>query len=510
MFTGELRPPLEDTFELPAEVLVPVYRAVSADTETPVSVFLKLRGRGTGFLLESAEQDGSLGRYSFIGFEPDELLRGELDRGTISGGNGTTPYRGAPLDALRGFVGRVRLHASPELPGFLGGAVGALGYDVVRTLEQIPAPDTAGPRMPAVLFGRYSSVVIFDHLEQRLLIVALMDADVDRASAYARAARRVNDTLDRLRRASPPPPFEGRDDDVDAEALLARASQHPGREEFVRRVGVAREYVRAGEAIQVVLSRQIDLPYDGDPFRIYRALRVLNPSPYMFFLEFPELSIVGASPEMLVRVEGDMVQVAPIAGTRPRGRDADEDAANERELIVDPKERAEHVMLVDLGRNDVGRVSRAGSVHVPRFMQVERYSHVMHIVSSVTGRLRSGVTPLDALATCFPAGTVTGAPKVRAMEIISELEGRGRGLYAGAVGYVGFGGAAVDSCIAIRTLLVRDGVAHLQTGAGIVADSDPERELAETDAKARAMLAALALAGAASSTQRPRLEEVTA
>jgi anthranilate synthase component I len=261
-----------------------------------------------------------------------------------------------------------------------------------------------------------------------------------------------------------------------------------------------------------VLSRRLETPFDGDPFRLYRALRTINPSPYMFFLEFPELAIVGASPEMLLRVEGGAAQLAPIAGTRPRGADADADAALEADLLADAKERAEHVMLVDLGRNDLGRVCRAGSVHVPRFMQVERYSHVMHLVSSVTGRLAEGVDALDALAACFPAGTLSGAPKVRAMEIIEELETVRRGMYGGAIGYAGFGGRSLDTCIAIRTVVIRDGTAHLQVGAGIVADSDPHRELEETNSKARAMLAALAMAGtgAGSAGTTPRTAELPA
>jgi anthranilate synthase component 1 len=281
------------------------------------------------------------------------------------------------------------------------------------------------------------------------------------------------------------------------DALLEKADRAPGDEEFLTGVTRARDYILAGDAIQVVLSRRLTLPVGGDPFRLYRALRVLNPSPYMFFLEFPEATLVGASPEMLLRSSGDAAQVCPIAGTRPRGADPDEDAALEQELLADPKERAEHVMLVDLGRNDLGRVCRPGSVHVPSLMHVERFSHVMHLVSTVTGRLREEVDPLDALAACFPAGTVSGAPKIRAMEIIEELEAVRRGPYAGAVGYVGQGGRSLDTCIAIRTIFVRGGQAHVQVGAGVVADSDPGRELAETGAKARAMLAALALAGTA-------------
>jgi anthranilate synthase component 1 len=264
---------------------------------------------------------------------------------------------------------------------------------------------------------------------------------------------------------------------------------------FLDAVRRARDYILAGDAIQVVLSRRLSVPVSGDPFRLYRALRMVSPSPYMFFLEFPEAALVGASPEMLLRVAGDVAQVSPIAGTRPRGVSTEEDAALERELSADPKERAEHVMLVDLGRNDLGRVSRPGSVHVQSLMEIERFSHVMHLVSTVTSRLRPDVDAIDALGACFPSGTVSGAPKIRAMEIIDELETVPRGPYAGAVGYVGFGAKSLDTCIAIRTIAVRSGEAHIQVGAGIVADSEPQRELAETTAKANAMLLAIALAG---------------
>ncbi len=327
-----------------------------------------------------------------------------------------------------------------------------------------------------------------------MLVVSVMPPGVDRDEGYRRAAARVEELAAALRRAAPPPPFEAMGSPADADALLESAERAPDDATFLDAVARAREYILAGDAIQVVLSRRLTLPVSGDPFRLYRALRVLNPSPYMFFLEFPEAALIGASPEMLLRASGDAAQVCPIAGTRPRGKNPDEDAALEDELRADPKEKAEHVMLVDLGRNDLGRVCTPGSVDVPTLMSVERYSSVMHLVSTVTGRLRDDVDTLDALAACFPAGTVSGAPKIRAMEIIDELEAVRRGAYAGAVGYIGFGARSLDTCIAIRTIVVRGGVAHVQAGAGIVADSVPERELAETNAKARGMMAALGLA----------------
>jgi anthranilate synthase component 1 len=338
-------------------------------------------------------------------------------------------------------------------------------------------------------------MVVFDHLQQRLLVVSVIPPDVPREDGYHRAAARVDEVIATLRRSPTPPPLDVTEFPDAIEDLLAAADKSPDDARFLEAVAQAREYILAGDAIQVVLSRRLTLPVSGDPFRLYRTLRMLSPSPYMFFLEFPEIALVGASPEMLLRTAGDVAQVSPIAGTRPRSSDPDTDAALEHELAADPKERSEHVMLVDLGRNDLGRVCQAGSVHVQSLMQVERFSHVMHLVSTVTGRLRPELGALDALRSCFPAGTVSGAPKIRAMEIIEELEAARRGPYAGAVGYVGFGAKSLDTCIAIRTIVVRGREALVQVGAGIVADSKPERELDETTAKARALLSAIALAG---------------
>jgi anthranilate synthase component I len=511
LFDEVLRPTLSELEHAPAGVAVPVYRAVPADTETPISVFLKLRRHGTGFLLESAEQDGSLGRYSFIGVAPDAVLRAEWTGGAVTTEGGTIPYTGTPLDALRELVGDHPVHAGDlELPGFLGGAVGVLGYDLGRVLEGLPLEISDDTGFPAALFARYHTVVIFDHRKQRLLVVSIVHGGEPRADAYERAVARVEETLAILQNAHAAPAFNAASRPTDVARLLEVARQEPPDAAFLTAAARAKEYVRAGDAIQVVLSRRLAVAFADDPFRLYRALRVVSPSPYMFFLEFPGVAIVGASPEMLLRATDEAAQLAPIAGTRPRGSDAAGDAVLEQELLRDEKERAEHVMLVDLGRNDLGRVCRTGSVHVPRFMQVERFSHVMHLVSTVTGRLSPGVDPIAALAACFPAGTLSGAPKVRAMEIIEELETVRRGAYGGAVGYVGFGGTSLDTCIAIRTVIVRDGTAHLQVGAGIVADSEPQRELDETNAKARALLTALALAGAggAGSPDSRRMEVI--
>jgi anthranilate synthase component I len=494
----------------PLEAVVPVWRSLSSDTETPVSAYLKLRRGGAGFLLESGERDGRLGRYSFIGSSPEAVLRADLDRGTVTTESGVAAYRGSPLAAVRDLAGSARVWSgggaagetgplsswgagSAGLPGFVGGLVGAFGYDLSRSLERLPLGLADDTGFPAALFARYHTVVAFDHARQRMTVVSLMPPASDgaaRLESLRRAEARIEGVLDGLRRGTAPAAAEplgsGRGpaprwspDDATFEAAVARAVAE----------------IRRGEAIQVVLSRRLEARFDGDPFELYRALRRVSPAPYMFFLELPDVALAGSSPEMLVRVEGEAAQVSPIAGTRRRGSDPEEDAGLEAELRADPKERSEHVMLVDLGRNDLGRVSRPGSVHVPRFMEVDRFSHVMHLVSVVTGRLRGDVDALEAFAACFPAGTVSGAPKIRAMELIEELEGVRRGAYAGAVAHIAPGAAALDACITIRTMVIRRGRVLIQAGAGVVADSKPARELAETAEKARALVEALAVAG---------------
>lgn len=536
--------PYAAALDAPLDAVVPVWRAVSSDTETPVSAFLKLRRGGTAFLLESGEQDGRFGRFSFIGAAPDALLRADADRGTVSGESGVRAYRGSPLDALRGLAGKAPLWrgdtgagsataagdeaqtgvGAAGLPGFLGGLVGAFGYELARTLERLPGGPADDTRFPAALFARYHTVLAFDHLRHRLLAVSLLPPAAGsgaRRQDVRRAAGRIESTLDALRRGSAPaldgPAAGGAkygdtrqnggepagDTPGRVERLLASVARVPDDGTFLRSVERAVEQIHDGEAIQVVLSRRLEFGFDGDPFLLYRALRAISPSPYMFFLEFPEVALVGSSPEMLLRVEDDAAQLSPIAGTRPRGADADADAALERVLEADPKERAEHVMLVDLGRNDLGRVCRTGSVHVPRLMQVERFSHVMHLVSVVTGRLRRDVDALDALAACFPAGTVTGAPKVRAMELIDEMETVRRGAYAGAVAHIAPGARSLDACITIRTMVATRGRLLLQAGAGIVADSVAATELAETEAKMRAMAVAAARVVTPAESRRP-------
>jgi anthranilate synthase component 1 len=387
--------------------------------------------------------------------------------------------------------------------------VGAFGYELSRTLERLPSdiPDDTG--FPAALFARYQTVLAFDHARQRMTAVSLLPAALDvpsRLDSLRRAEGRIEGVLDALRRGRAPAALEpggGGGGGTTAFGAGGVEPKTPGwvpeNETFLASVAEAVRQIRAGEAIQVVLSRRLELGFHGDPFDLYRALRSVSPAPYMFFLEFPEVALAGSSPEMLVRVEGDAAQVSPIAGTRRRGSDPEEDAQLEAELRADTKEKSEHVMLVDLGRNDLGRVCRPGSVHVPRLMEVERFSHVMHLVSVVTGRLREDVDALDAFAACFPAGTVAGAPKIRAMELIEELETVRRGAYAGAVAHIAPGAAALDACITIRTMVIRRGRVLVQAGAGVVNASNPERELAETEEKAGALLAALELAGVATS-----------
>src|SRR5690348_7092695 len=484
--------------ERPA-ALVPVWREISADLETPVSAYLKLARGRYGFLLESVEGGERLARYSFAGADPYLVLRvrdGAAEyrwlAGPRTGGVERRPCVDA-LEAVRAELERRPVARVPGLPRFTGGAVGYLAYEAAARFEPVvPIPPADPLGLPEAIFLFTDTVVIFDHARHSALLLAHADltaTDGDeeraRAEAHARIAaleRRLARPLPRAaRRASTPTASTPRA--VMPSALASREAYHGA----VRRI---QEYIRAGDCYQVVPSRRLARPTSAPPFAVYRALRRINPSPYMFYLALDDFSVAGASPELLVRVEDGEVAVHPIAGTRRRDRDPAADAALEAELRADEKERAEHVMLVDLGRNDVGRVSAPGSVRVTQFLDVERYSHVMHLVSHVTGRLRADLTPYDALRAGFPAGTLTGAPKVRAMQIIAALEGQRRGVYGGAAGYIGFDGA-MDTCIAIRTLVLKDGVAYAQAGGGIVADSEPEAEYQETENKLGAVLRAL-------------------
>ena len=507
--------------------LVPVYREVVADLETPVSAYLKVASGPGSFLLESVEGGERLARYSFLGASPYLTLRMRAGRAELAR-DGRTEKRSFdnPLAVVRDELGRFRPVEVPGLPRFHGGAVGYLSYECVRYFERLPTPEREPLLLPEAILLFVDTLLVFDHLQHRIKIVShahVGEGDVDRS--YAAAVDRIGAVAERLRvngghpHPLPLPGGEG-GDDPHPQPLSRRAGRRsPAGEEGCRRRGEgvspapagfasnltpdqfeemvvrAKRYIYDGDVIQVVLSQRLSRPTTADPFSIYRALRTVNPSPYMYYLSLGDCDVVGASPEMLVRVEDGIVSTHPIAGTRRRGASREEDLALEAELRGDEKERAEHVMLLDLGRNDVGRVSIPGSVRATQVMEVERYSHVMHLVSHVAGRLRPGLTHYDALQACFPAGTVSGAPKIRAMEIIAELEPDRRGPYAGAVGYFDYSGN-LDTAIAIRTMVVKDGVAHIQAGGGIVADSQPELEYRESLNKARATLQATALAEA--------------
>lgn len=488
----DIRPDLERVRSLAAHHrLVPLVADLVADCDTPVSVALRL-GEGRGrFLLESVEGGERLARYSFLGVDP--LATIEVRDGVATVVDEAGEHRMAcsdPLRLLEEEVGRRRAAPPMDLDvPFWGGAVGFLAYEAARAFERLPVPEDDPLDVPDAWFVLADTVVVFDHVAHRLHLVTHVRVqegqDVD--AAYGAAVERLEDLAERLRRPVPPPPLLPPTRSVAAEELEPLANL--SRADFLRAVERCREYILAGDIFQVQISRRFAVPLRASAFDVYRALRSINPSPYMFFLSTPHGELVGASPEMLVRVTGRHIDYHPIAGTRRRGRDPRRDAELEAELQASEKERAEHLMLVDLGRNDVGRVAAIGSVRVTELMAVERYSHVMHLVSHIVGELAEGRTAVDALRACFPAGTVTGAPKLRAMEIIAELEPQRRGVYSGAVGYLGFGGN-LDTAIALRTILVRPPFAYLQAAAGIVADSTPDEEALEIDNK----VAALALA----------------
>jgi anthranilate synthase component 1 len=473
---------------------VPVCKELVADLLTPVSAFLKVAGHADyAFLLESVEGGEHVGRYSFLGKDPFLILRARGSRTTIERAGSVVESQRPFIETLRGLMADFRSPFVPELPRFTGGAVGYLGYGAASWFEPVlgDVGDTSDGADEAA-FMLFDTVLAFDHVQHRILIIAnaRITADDDLESLYQFACAKIQFLERELERNLSAPRADG------SRALEVRSNHTKDRfEEVVRR---AKDYIAAGDIYQVVLSQRFEADVSADPFTVYRALRHVNPSPYMYFIRAggaSGVSIIGSSPEMLVRVEGSRVETHPIAGTRPRGRTADEDLRLAEELKRNEKERAEHVMLVDLGRNDVGRVCAYGSVRVPQFMGLERFSHVMHLTSIVEGRLADTSDRLDALVSCFPAGTVSGAPKVRAMQIIRELEPAGRGLYAGAVGYVDFAGN-LDFCIAIRTVIMSGARAYVQAGAGIVIDSNPAAEYEETRDKARALLRALELAQA--------------
>jgi len=477
------------------EYLVPVWRDCLLDTDTPVTAFAKLREGPFAFLLESAPAGGETwARYTFLGSAPRAAWR--LREGVVEDWTPALGWHGSrtpehPLEDLDALVRACPPVDLPELGGFWSGAVGFFSYDVVRLIERLPSPPPRGDAAPDALFVFTDALVIIDNLraQARVVVGTPIGRDTsERAlrAAYDTALATVERTIARLRVPLTLPSL-----DLRADAPPATGVSTYTRAKFVADVDRIKEYIAAGDAFQVLLARRIRVPFDFAPEELYRALRALNPSPYMYHLVLDGMEIVGSSPELLVRVDGERVTVRPIAGTRPRGATPDADAEMAAELASDEKERAEHVMLVDLGRNDVGRIAQYGSVRVTDYMTVERYSHVLHLVSQVEGRLRPGLDALDAFRATFPAGTMTGAPKVRAMEIIDELEPERRGAYAGAVGYLAAGGSRMDMAITIRTCVIADGVASVQTGAGIVQDSVPASEWTETENKARAMLTAI-------------------
>lgn len=481
--------------------IVPVYRRLSADLLTPVSAFLALRpGSRYPMLLESVEGGEKLGRYSFILKDPYRTVtargndvrvetNGRSDDGPPpSAGRNGQAHRDSIFQVLQSCIDQYTQVHLPDLPRLTGGAVGYLGYDTVRLLERLPNVPHDDLDLPDAVWGFYDTVVAFDHVKHQIVLIknAFLDETTDASRAYADAAAAIDDLERQLREHEFQTPEPVR---LAGQEMQSNVS----RESFEESITRAKEYIREGDIFQVVLSQRFSSEFTGDRFNLYRALRQVNPSPYLFYLDFGDYALIGSSPEVLVRVEDRKAEVLPIAGTRRRGESPDEDRLLEEELLRDPKELAEHLMLVDLGRNDLGRVCQYDSVGVNRYAYIERYSHVMHIVSSVAGVMQADRGAVDVLAACFPAGTVSGAPKVRAMEIIDELETSKRGVYAGAVGYVDHSGN-LDTCIAIRTMIVRGNKVFVQAGAGVVADSDPALEYEETVNKARALRQAILVA----------------
>ena len=507
---AQITPSMDEFCELARRGnVVPIFAEFVADNETPASAFKKLDNGGYSFLFESTEKNDASGRFSFVGIDPRMVIKsfGRELQITESGVERRIHMTGDPLDELQKLMARYQLVSRSELPRFSGGAVGFLGYEAIHFFEpKVPVAQRDELQLPEMIFMMTSSLLVFDHQLRTLKIIAnafLEDGPLQ--TVYARTAESIDAIVQKLGEPADLPLVSPadlemhsfgresalRDPDM-AERCPYHSNFHPA--EFERAVERAKEYIRAGDVFQVVLSQRFESDFDGDPLDFYRCLRFVNPSPYMFCLKFgADFALVGSSPEMHVRLINDAVEIRPLAGTRPRGATPAQDEKNAADLLADPKERAEHIMLVDLARNDVGRVSNFGTVRATELMDIERYSHVMHIVSNVTGRLRTGCTGFDLVKATFPAGTVSGAPKIRAMQIISELEATRRGCYAGAIGYFGFDGN-VDSCIALRCAVLKNGKAYFQAGAGIVADSDPNSEYGESINKARAMAKALSMA----------------
>jgi anthranilate synthase component 1 len=470
--------------------LIPVYREIPSGGETPLSLFEKIEEKGFSYLLESIEGGERIARYSFLGRRPALIFMSKGKKITIIEGKKKKVFHTSkgPLEEIKNIMKRFSFVPVKGLPRFCGGLVGYMGYDTVRFFEKIPATAKDDLNLADCLFLLTDTILIFDHVESKIKIVSNAFVEKDASSSYEEAVRKIEEIVEHLSEAKGAPEITAKTKRAAKKGSSLKSNFTKAG--FMRIVKKAKKYIKAGDIIQVVLSQRFRKNIRSRPFDIYKCLRRINPSPYMFYLNFGELKLIGSSPEIMVRCEDRKVELRPIAGTRPRGRNKKEDKALAAELLKDPKERAEHIMLVDLGRNDIGRVCRFDTVKVSEFMVIEKYSHVMHIVSDVSGELKPASDIFGLVRASFPAGTVTGAPKIRAMEIIDELESVKRGVYAGSVGYFSFSGN-LDTCITIRTILVKGNTAYIQAGAGIVADSKPDKEYKETQNKARAMLKAI-------------------
>lgn len=487
-----LRPTLDEVREMAKRGegnIVPIYREVTADLETPVSAYLKVARGQYSFLLESVEGGERLARYSFIGTEPYRVLRT---------GDGPAETGGDPLIAIEEELKRFKPVTVPGLPRFHGGAVGFLAYEVARYYERLPMPESDPQGFPESVFMFVDSLLVFDHIQHSIKVVSHVRLDGDVEAAWRQAAFKIDELAERLARPLAALPYEPGGRTGPGSSFVSNNTK----EEFMSKVLRAKEYIAKGDTYQIQISQRFERKTDVHPFEIYRSLRKVNPSPYMFFLELGDMHVAGASPEMIIRVEDGLIETHPLAGTRRRGRDAADEQRMADELQNSEKERAEHIMLVDLARNDLGRVCIPGTVAVTQLFEIERYSHVMHMVSHIVGRLRPGVTVYDAFRAYFPHGTVTGAPKIRTMEIIAELEGEQRGGYGGCIGYFDMSGN-MDSALALRTIWIKPGVAYVQAAGGVVYDSTPEEEYLESGNKARAAMQAIELAEIAAA-ERPR------
>ncbi|MCY7487296.1 anthranilate synthase component I [Paenibacillus alvei] len=491
-------PQLDEVIRLSRQYnVIPVAETMMADTETPIRLFQRLRNEPYAFLLESVEGGVQWARYSFIGTDPFLLLQGKNGRLRLIEHGHITEVRERPIEMMKKLMHKYRSPAIEGLPPMTGGAIGCFGYDLVQQYERLPRHKYDTLQMDDIRFMFCDQLVAFDHVKQQIQFIVNIHVDPDSSEdmiryRYERARQKLRGLQMKLTAplASSTRPVQQASASSAGEEVLRGVRSSETKESFIAKVNRAKEYIRSGDIFQVVLSQRFERQTQADPLDVYRVLRMTNPSPYMYVLKSEDDMIVGTSPEMLVRIKDERVETRPIAGTRPRGASEEEDAAFEADLMQDEKERAEHVMLVDLGRNDLGRVCEFGTVRCDTYMNVERYSHVMHIVSNVSGKLRKNKDFFDAFLSCLPAGTLSGAPKIRAMEIIAELEEESRGIYGGAIGYLGFNGN-MDSCITIRTIIFREGLAYVQAGAGVVWDSIPENEYEETINKAKALLLAI-------------------